>query len=42
VLAVQGTDLTVIVYTAPPGTPAAASLALLGAIGEQRFAHPDP
>jgi len=36
-LAVQGTDLNVIVYTAPSGSPDAETLALLGAIGLQSF-----
>ncbi|MBV9414252.1 MAG: helix-turn-helix domain-containing protein, partial [Solirubrobacterales bacterium] len=36
-LAVQGTDLSVIVYTAPAGSPDAEALALLGAIGLQSF-----
>jgi hypothetical protein len=36
-LAVQGTDLNVIVYTAPAGSPDARALALLGAIGLQSF-----
>lgn len=38
VLVVQGSDLRLIVYTAPAGSPAAESLALLGAIGLQSFA----
>jgi hypothetical protein len=37
-LTVQGTDLSVIVYTAPAGSPDAEALALLGAIGLQSFA----
>ena len=37
VLTVQGSDLHVIVYTAAAGTPDAAALALLGAIGLQTF-----
>jgi hypothetical protein len=36
-LAVQGSDLSVIVYTAPAGSPDADALALLGAIGLQNF-----
>jgi transcriptional regulator with XRE-family HTH domain len=36
-LAVQGADLSVIVYTAPAGSPDAEALALLGAIGLQSF-----
>jgi MmyB-like transcription regulator ligand binding domain len=36
-LTVQGSDLSVIVYTAPAGSPDAESLALLGAIGLQSF-----
>jgi transcriptional regulator with XRE-family HTH domain len=36
-LAVQGSDLSVIVYTAPAGSPDAEALALLGAIGLQSF-----
>ena len=36
-LAVQGSDLSMIVYTAPAGSPEAAALALLGAIGLQSF-----
>jgi transcriptional regulator with XRE-family HTH domain len=36
-LAVQGSDLELIVYTAPPGSPDAAALALLAAIGLQTF-----
>jgi transcriptional regulator with XRE-family HTH domain len=38
VLTVQGSDLHLIVYTAPAGSPDAAALALLGAIGLQSFA----
>ena len=38
VLAVQGSDLNVVVYTAPSGSRDADSLALLGAIGLQAFA----
>lgn len=36
-LAVQGSDLSVIVYTAPAGSPDSEALALLGAIGLQSF-----
>lgn len=36
-LAVQGSDLSVIVYTAPAASPDAEALALLGAIGLQSF-----
>ncbi len=36
-LAVQGSDVSVIVYTAPAGSPDAEALALLGAIGLQSF-----
>jgi transcriptional regulator with XRE-family HTH domain len=38
VLSVAGTDLSLIVYTAAPGSPDAASLALLAALGLQSFA----
>jgi transcriptional regulator with XRE-family HTH domain len=38
VLSVEGSDLHVIVYTAPPGSADAHALALLGAIGLQEFA----
>jgi hypothetical protein len=37
VLSVQGSDLEVIVYTAPPGSADAHALELLGAIGLQEF-----
>lgn len=37
VLAVQGSDLEMIVYTAPAGSPDADAIALLGAIGLQDF-----
>jgi hypothetical protein len=37
VLSVQGSDLRLVVYTAPPGSPAASKLALLGAVGLQSF-----
>lgn len=37
VLTVRGSDLRVVVYTAPPGTPDADALAMLGAIGLQSF-----
>jgi transcriptional regulator with XRE-family HTH domain len=38
VLTVGGSDLRLIVYTAPPGSPDAWGLALLGAVGLQTFA----
>ena len=41
-LAVQGSDLSVIVYTAPAGSPDAEALSLLGAIGLQSFETPRP
>jgi transcriptional regulator with XRE-family HTH domain len=37
VLTVHGSDLRVIVYTAPPGTPDADALALVGVLGLQRI-----
>jgi transcriptional regulator with XRE-family HTH domain len=37
ILSVQGSDLRLVVYTAPAGTPDADALALLGAIGLQSF-----
>jgi hypothetical protein len=38
VLTVAGSDLRIVVYTAPPGSPDAQSLALLSAVGLQSFA----
>jgi hypothetical protein len=40
VLVVQESDLRVIVYTAPAGSPDAEALALLGTIGLQSFSAP--
>jgi transcriptional regulator with XRE-family HTH domain len=40
-LAIQGTALQLIVYTAAPGSPAAQALPLLAAIGLQRFGAQD-
>jgi PAS domain-containing protein len=37
VLTVQGSDLRLVVYTAPPGSPDAEALALLDAVGLQSF-----
>ena len=37
VLTVQGSNLRLIVYTAPPGSPDADALALVAAIGLQTF-----
>lgn len=41
VLTVDGSDLRLIVYTAPPGSDAARALALVGTIGLQSFAAQD-
>lgn len=37
VLVVQGSDVRLVMYTAPAGSPDADTLALLGAIGSQSF-----
>jgi MmyB-like transcription regulator ligand binding domain len=39
VLIAQGSDVRLVVYTAPPGSTDADSLALLGAIGLQSFSR---